>query len=188
MRGIFAVLIASVLACASDPPVAEGEPCVFCGGSGGFYPGCVSRTIGTCKSGLTCLSGTGQTNTCERLRAAGETCDPRVPCAEDLICHADNVCKPPSGSGGTCGRLEDCGTGLLCNFGGDTTRIYRGQCTAWEVGPGEPCFWAPNYGSGSSTFGGLLQYGCPADLFCVPSDERATYSVAGGVSPELGAC
>lgn len=178
-----ALMAAVAAGCDKGPPIAEGQPCVFCEGPGGYYNDCPGLDKKTCETGLVCMIG--GTNTCERPPMEGEACRTDVPCAEGLICGVGELCAPISPEGGPCSVLDHCDADLLCNYGAAPDDVAQGKCAPWGgSNEGEPCYWAHAFQS--NRWLRAESQGCAAGLSCVPGD-RSTFGES-GVDPVVQQC
>ena len=177
----FVALALAFSSCDTGEPVGEGEVCRFC--AGGRRSGqCSNSTTASCAAGLECLT---ETSTCERRLTAGEPCDHRA-CAEGLACDVDDVCNPPAAAGARCGVDEDCAGGGACLHGGAGVAA-EGVCGSLDGGLGAPCEWAPDYGSGSCSFGRFGTRGCGAGAVC-QAGPRSTLGPDGSVLEPVEGC
>ncbi|MFT7580035.1 MAG: hypothetical protein ACI9MR_001702 [Myxococcota bacterium] len=186
---VFGLAVAMALGgCDTDEEaIAEGRPCVFCAGSVGSSAGCSGGSVGTCAAGLICATGFNQSLTCERPAVAGESCA-GLPCADGLLCDDALECFAVADVGGSCGRLEHCAGDLICNYGIVPDAVGRGRCSGHAQDEGEPCYWAPRYAAGGDLWVSTPTDACAAGLSCVPSNGRAAYDPATGVTPETTPC
>lgn len=167
--------------CERAEPIAEGEVCRFC--AGGRRSGqCSNSTTERCAAGLECHP---ETSLCERRLEVGEECDHRL-CEDGLACDVDNRCNPPAEAGARCGFDEDCAGDLVCLHGGSGSASV-GTCAALDGEAGAPCEWAPDYGSGSCSFGGFNTRGCGAGNVCLPG-PRSILGQGGAVLEPVEAC
>jgi len=109
-----------------------------------------------CAQGLACQSSsTYDSATCVEPALADENCSDR-PCAEDLECDFDNVCRGPADVGQRCERVG-CRDDLLCEYAPE----IDGSFCREAPGVGATCF------SGVCSSGAWCDFNDPVEPTCV---------------------